>query len=352
MVRWYANICCRLALSILTLFSIASVEVYGQADTAELPPWCTYAPAAELDRKLRIVLLAGDEEYRSEEALPMLGKLLSQRHGFHCTVLFSTHPESGMIDPTCQTNVPGMQALEQADLVIMAWRFRSLPDEQMKYFVDYLERGKPLIALRTSTHAFRYAGDSTSPYAKYRFDDGAYEGGFGRQVLGETWVAHHGAHGRESTRGIVRPEMADHPLLRGVSDVWGDTDVYTVRDLPSGTKVLLDGQVLAGMTPQSVPVVGAKNEPMMPVAWIREHQHDNGNRSQILCTTMGAATDFIEPGLRRLLVNASYWMLGLESQIKPDLDIEFVGPYSPTQFGFDKYQRGLTARTFDLSDSK
>lgn len=340
--RWIAVVVC-FWLAITAATSVA------QELKSDLPPWCSYTPPASNARDLRIVLLAGDEEYRSEELMPMLGQLLSQRHGFHCTVLFSTNPESGLIDPNCQTNVPGMEALQQADLVIMGWRFRNLPDEQMKYFVEYLESGKPLIALRTSTHAFRYAGDSTSPYARYRFDDGKWKGGFGKQVLGETWVAHHGAHGREGTRGIIRPDMAQHPLLRGVNNVWGDTDVYTVGELPAGTKVLLDGQVVDGMKPDAEPVTGAKNEPMMPVAWIREHQHDNGKRSQIFCTTMGAATDFVEPGLRRLVVNAAYWMTGLESEIKPDLNIEFVAPFQPTPFGFDKFQRGLSARTFDLA---
>ena len=92
----------------------------------------------------RIVFLAGDEEYRSEEGLPMLAKILAARHGFSCTVLFSINP-AGDIDPDCQTNIPGMQALDTADLCVMQLRFRELPDEQMKHFVDYVNAGKPII---------------------------------------------------------------------------------------------------------------------------------------------------------------------------------------------------------------
>src|SRR5438876_2985964 len=93
-----------------------------------------------------LVFLSGDEEYRSEEGLPMLAKILAVRHGFKCTVLFSINPIEGTIDPVVQTNTPGMEALDSADLCVMALRFRELPDAQMKHFVDYLNAGKPIIA--------------------------------------------------------------------------------------------------------------------------------------------------------------------------------------------------------------
>jgi len=84
----------------------------------------------------RIVFLTGDEEYRSEEGLPMLAKILAVRHGFDCTVLFSIDPATGDIDPNCQTNLPGIEALDTADLCVMLLRFREWPDERMKHFVD------------------------------------------------------------------------------------------------------------------------------------------------------------------------------------------------------------------------
>jgi hypothetical protein len=175
-----------------------------------------------------IVLVSGDEEYRSEEALPMLGKLLAERHGFKCSVLFAIDPESGEINPNEQTNIPGMATLDSADFVILGLRFRELPDGEMKHLVDYVEAGKPLLGLRTSTHAFRYSRDPESPYAHWSFNSKKWDGGFGRQVLGETWINHHGKHGGESTRGRIEEAHAEHPLLRGVEDVWGDTDVYGI----------------------------------------------------------------------------------------------------------------------------
>lgn len=310
--------------------------------------WCDYPAPAERDRQRRILLLAGDEEYRSEEALPMLGQLLSQRHGFHCRVLFSINPATGEIDPKCQTNVPGLEALIDADLVIVAWRFRCLPDEQMRHFVEYLERGGPLIALRTSTHAFNYPADSTSPFARMGYDRQDFPGGFGKQVLGETWVAHHGAHGRESTRGIANETYRNHPVLTGVRDVWGPTDVYTVGELPPDAEVLMFGQVLAGMSPEDPPVAGAKNDPMMPLVWTRNFPGLAGKPNRILCTTMGAATDFESEGLRRLLVNSVYWLTDLQDDITADLDVTPIGEYQPTEFGFERFLRHRTPRDYDL----
>src|SRR6059058_1463741 len=101
--------------------------------------WVDYEGKKGPGQGKHIVFLSGDEEYRSEEGLPMLAKILAVRHGFKCTVLFSINPTDGTIDPVVQTNTPGMAALDSADLCVMALRFRELPDSQMKHFVDYVK---------------------------------------------------------------------------------------------------------------------------------------------------------------------------------------------------------------------
>lgn len=290
-----------------------------------------------------IVLVSGDEEYRSEEALPMLGKLLAERHGFKCTVLFAIDPKTGEINPDEQTNIPGMEAIRSADFVILALRFRELPDADMKHLVDFVEAGKPLLGLRTSTHAFRYTRDKESPYAKWSFNSKEWDGGFGRQVLGETWINHHGHHGKESTRGLIEEAQAGHPLLRGVEDVWGDSDVYGITKLPADATVLLRGQVLAGMASDDPPVDGKKNDPMMPIAWVRARELGDTTQ-KVICTTMGAATDFVHPGLRRFVVNASYWATGLE--VPEKLDASPVGEFKPTKFGFKQFVKGRKPADF------
>ena len=291
-----------------------------------------------------IVLVAGDHEYRSEEALPQLGKILSMHHGFKCTVLFPIDPETGEINPESVTNIPGLESIESADLMILGLRFRNLEDDQMKRIIDYAEAGRPMMALRTSTHPFNIPKDRK--YAKYTWNNKnpEYVGGFGKQILGETWVSHHGKHGKESTRGIVADPQ--HPIARGIQDgdIWGPTDVYEVKLPLSGDgHAIIKGQILSGMSPQDPPVTDQRNDPMMPIAWTRTH---HGGR--IFVTTMGSADDLPSEGVRRMLVNASLWCLGMEDKIAPDLDVAIVGDYVPTPFGFGKYIKGKRPADYGL----
>lgn len=323
------------ALTSTLLFALLPASSSGQ------DPWVTYPGGDGPGAGRKVVLIAGDEEYRSEEAMPMLGKLLSVRHGFECVVLFSIDAETGAIDPEEQTNIPGLEALAEADLMVIATRFRELPDEQMKHVVDFVESGRPVVGLRTATHAFSYQRNPDSQYAHWSFRSESWPGGFGQQVLGDTWINHHGRHGRESTRGVVAPGAAGHPILRGIGDVWGPTDVYGLRNLGDDANVLLLGAVLAGMTPDDPPVEGPKNDPMVPIAWTRSYTGAGGKAARVFTTTMGSSTDFESEGLRRLLVNAVYWGLGMEDSIPERSDARVVGEYEPTDFGFGSHAVGV-----------
>ncbi len=300
--------------------------------------WVVYDGFDGPGKGKHVVLISGDEEYRSEEGLPQLGKILAARHGFKCTVLFAIDPNDGTINPNVNNNIPGLEALKTADLMIIATRYRNLPDDQMKFVAEYIESGKPVIGMRTATHAFNL--NKESAYVKYSANNGdkAFPGGFGKQILGETWVNHHGKHGSQSTRGLLVKEMMNHPILKGIKDgdIWGPTDVYTVKlPLAKGFKPLVMGEVLVGMKPDDKALEGEKNNPMMPVAWI----HDDGRR--VCTTTMGSSTDLESEGLRRLLVNASYWCTGLETKIADKSKVDIVGEYKPLPFKAGGYKKGV-----------
>jgi putative heme-binding domain-containing protein len=315
----------------LLAFSLVLVSCVSSAADDQ---WLAYPGKDGPGKGKKIVLISGDEEYRSEEALPMLGKILSQRHGFACSVHFAVDPQTGIIDSNNQNNIPGLEQLDNADLMIIATRFRELPDEQMKHVVDFINAGKPVIGLRTATHAFNYSKHPDSPYAAWSFSSSSWPGGFGQQILGDTWISHHGNHGHEATRGILNEKQKDNPVLRGVSDVFGQTDVYGVKNLTPDAKVLFYGQVVAGMKPGDPPVEGEKNGPMMPVAWLKEYKAPSGKSGQAFCTTMGASVDFTSEGLRRLIVNAAYYLTGLADKSPDKNNVEIVGEYEPSFFGF------------------
>jgi len=303
--------------------------------------WVTYEPPAGKSNGKHIVWLAGDEEYRSEESMPMFGKLLSQRHGFKCTVLFSQDP-GGIINAHNQTNVPGLHLLASADLAVNAFRFRELPDADMKHIIDYLDAGGPMIVIRTATHAFAYSRNKTSPYAKYSFD--AQGGGFGGLTVGETWTYHHGNHGSEASRGLVDGRHRQHPIVRDVTDVFGPTDVYGVHpSFPADATVLLHGLTLTGMNPGDPPNL---TKAIMPLVWLRDCQAPSGKTARVLCSTIGAAVDFKSADLRRLMVNACYFLTGLEVPAKANATP--VGEFNPTYFGFNNAKKGVKVSEHEL----
>ncbi|MSU20907.1 MAG: hypothetical protein EXS30_05880 [Pedosphaera sp.] len=310
--------------------------------------WVTYEGKQGPGKGKHIVFVTGDEEYRSEEGMPMLAKILAMRHGFKCTVLFALNPADGTIDPNNSTNVVGLKALENADMMVLFLRFREPPDDQMQYIANFVNSGKPILGLRTSTHAFEIKRNKQSKYAKYDWQSKEWPGGFGQHVLGDTWISHHGNHGKESTRGIINEQFKDHPVLRGVDDIWGPTDVYGIIHLPTDAKVLVYGQVLEGMKPTDKAVTGPKNNPMMPLIWVRNYVGESGKTSRVLGTTIGAAPDLESEGLRRLLVNACYWGIGLEEKAPAKSDVEYVGDFKPTFFGFGKGKKGVKPSDHEL----
>ena len=310
--------------------------------------WLKFTGGEGAGKGKHVVLLAGDEEYRSEESMPMLAKILTERHGFDTTVLFSAD-EDGTINPDAGGSLENPESLDSADALVMLLRFRHYDDETMNRFKAAVDRGVPLVALRTSTHIFNFPKDS--PWAEWSWKN--ENGGFGKTVLGETWISHWGKHKVEATRGVVEEGQENNPILNGVADVFGDSDVYEAAP-PEDATVLLRGIVLKGMEKDGEPADYEKkrkdggmqkvNEPAMPVAWTRERKNEAGAMNKILTTTMGAATDLENEGLRRLVVNGVYWGLGME--VPEKADVSPVGEFKATNYGFKEYKKGLKAEDF------
>ncbi len=270
-----------------------------------------------------IVLVSGDEEYRSEEALPMMAKILSQKHGFRCTVVFAFSEDGEYIDPNNQAGLRGLSALEDADLMIISTRFRKPSAEQAAFLTDYMNRGKPIIGLRTATHAFN-GGE--------KFGDSIGYGEWGRKILGEQWVNHHGAHKKQGARGVIEAENAAHPILNGVEDVFAPSDVYGVIHLTEANEILMRAAVTETLDPKSPNIPGEKNDPMQAFAWIHPYESPDGSKGTSFCTTGGASVDLVSEDLRRLVVNAAYFLTGLD--VPANADVEYVDPFYPSFYGF------------------
>ncbi|MFG0335477.1 MAG: hypothetical protein ACF8TS_19125, partial [Maioricimonas sp. JB049] len=214
--------------SVVALFTVILLSTAARAEPL------VYEGNAGPGKGKHIVFLAGDHEYRSEETLPALARIMAVHHGFKCTVLFTVDPETGEIDPAAD-NLPGSEALADADLAVIFLRFKNLPADQMQPIVDYLDRAGPVVGLRTATHAFRIPQDSQFARYDYRYGGEEYPKGFGRQVLGESWAGHYGKNHVMSTRLIVVPDAKSHPVLRGVSQPWVQAGGYWTEPEPDST---------------------------------------------------------------------------------------------------------------------
>ena len=246
----------------------------------------TYDAKAGPGKGKHVVFLTGDEEYRGEEGLPMLAKILSQRHGFKCTVLFSVDAD-GTINPKNTKSLSNPAALDSADADRHAAPIPRLAGRGHGALREVSQAGKPIVALRTSTHAFN-GFPKGSPWETWNYNN---QGGFGKRVLGETWLTHWGKHKVEATRGAIEPAQHSNPLLRGITNLFGDTDVYEAYP-PADATILVRGVVLQTLTPDARarrlsqdarrPTSSEQgvNDPPMPVVWTRLNKNDNGTTNQ------------------------------------------------------------------------
>ena len=325
------------ALTLWTLALVGSTCLLGSRARAD-DPWIVLEGKDGPGAGKHIVFVAGDDEYRSEEVIPALARIAAAHHGFKCTVLLAVNTQTGEIDPGALDNIPGLEALDKADMMVLFLRFRELPDDQMKHIIDFTNSGKPMMGLRTTTHAFNYRKLKDSPYAKYSCRSKDPKGGWGRWVLGETWAGHYGHHGKESTRGRVAKGMENSPVVRGCDDIWGPSDVYGITTLEGECTPLVMGHVLVGMDPKDEP--NTKKKPV-PVAWLKKFKGAGGKTSRVFATTMGHGDDLKSEGFRRLLINGIYWGLGMEDKIPPKAKVDFLRPYNPNKIGMGGFKKGL-----------
>ena len=208
----------------------------------------------------------------------------------------------------------------------------NLPDKQMQYLHDYFDSGKPLIALRTSNHGFQ---------GGKRYEKNGKVVSLG-EMLGGRFMGHHGGWHREATQGIIEPAAKSHPILIGVENIWGTSDVYRCHSekspFPQDCTLLVNGQPLINLEPDAPP--NSSKEPL-PIAWTKTWTGNKGKSSRIFHFTMGSAKDFENAGVRRIAANAVYWGLEMEKQISPERSVDVLGEYKPLKAGFNYEKLGV-----------
>jgi type 1 glutamine amidotransferase len=229
---------------------------FGAASALACPLSRVFA-APTKSKVLRVCLVSGSDEYKSNESLAAFQKYLEKDHPARCSRAFWTE----------KTNLPGLEALDSCDVMILFTRRLELPKEQLDRVKRYCLAGRPIVGLRTASHAFQNWLE------------------LDREILGGSYGGHYGPG--QITKIKVAPGADDHPILKGFKPFETTTTLYKNPRLAEDTTLLLTG---------SIP------EHTEPLAWIREHR---GGR--VFYTSLGGPEDFQKDAFRKLLVDALYW---------------------------------------------
>ncbi|MCC5908345.1 MAG: ThuA domain-containing protein [Balneolaceae bacterium] len=312
-------------LNLLIIFPLTLMLAACQSESSETTQQAAESSQESIDpSSIHIVFVTGDEEYRSEESMPMLARILKNRYGFQVSVRYAL--TDGYIDPNNQDNIEGLDVLVDADMMVMYTRFRSLPDEQLQYITDFAESGKPMAGFRTATHAFSYGENHENHHMDFEWP---------QEVFGLPWISHHG--GSNSTDVLIDEENSDHPVLRGVEPFHARSWLYHANTLLDDAVPLLTGRAVEGAQPG-----GDYFDDPHTVAWTNYYEGEHGN-SRVFFTTLGHPNDFFDENMRRLAIQGFFWALGMEDQIPDEgLNVDILGVYDPNPAGFgEQFKQNL-----------
>ena len=252
--------------------------------------------------KPKVVLISGEYEYATQLSLPAFANYLEQHHDFDCEVLVRGGGE----------NIPGIEAVADADLLVLGIRRMTLPAEQLGRIRRHLEAGKPVIGFRTTSHAFENWKE------------------WDPEVLGGNYHGHHKNH-LVATAHVI-PEVKNHPILAGVADAFvTGGSLYKAAPLAEGAIALMRG---------TVELDGAEPE---PVAWTHKW-----NGANVFYTSLGDASDFARQPFMQLMVNATFWALRLPPPSEPARAIEDFPVQTVDVENFEAYAKHHRTLALDV----
>ncbi len=223
------------------------------------------------DKRPHVAMIVSDDHYDADKTLPAFAEELRDDYGCYCTMI---HGEGS-------DRFPAMRELQQADVAVLYIRRLAPTKQQLDQFRAFLDSGRPLVALRTASHAFALHGESPAGHDQWK--------SFDPDVLGGNYNGH-GPNDRGSDVAIVA-QMADHPILAGVKPAsW-----HSVGSLYYTAPIAKDATLL---------MTGSNDDRTEPLTWIRKYKD-----ARVFYSQLGHPEDFKQPQFRRLLVNAVFWAL-------------------------------------------
>lgn len=232
------------------------------------------------DKRPHVVIVTAEREYLTSESLPpwaieQLGK------SFRISHVFANAEE--------RNDLPGIEVLDTADVLLVSVRRRVLPKKQMAAVRRYIEAGKPVVGIRTANHAFSLRG-KPSPDGTVAWDK------WDQEIFGGNYSNHHGEG--PDVKVTATEGGKQHPILNGVdlSALTGKGSLYVVNPLEESATALLTGTI--------------EGKPTESIAFINKGKY--GNRA--FYTSLGHVGDFEQPAFRKLLANAVAWAAGMSAE--------------------------------------
>jgi nicotinamidase-related amidase/type 1 glutamine amidotransferase len=225
------------------------------------------------DKRPHVAIVSSEAEYETEKTLP---EFAANHLGKECRVSLLFGSEE---DPN---SIPGLEVLDDADILLVSVRRRVLPPEELKQVREFVQSGKPVIGIRTASHAFTLRNEPP-PEGHAAWPE------FDAQVFGGNYTNH---HGNKLSSTVYRPEGVEHEILEGVPEAFPQAgSLYKTSPLKEGAVILLMGRLDSGDAPPE------------PVAWVFERA-DGGHS---FYTSLGHRDDFAGEAFPRLLKNAIDW---------------------------------------------
>lgn len=220
-------------------------------------------------KKLRVALVSGSLEYKSDESLAEFQKYLEANYPVECVRAFRK----------TDIDIPGLDQLENCDVAIFYTRRLKIDGEQLERVKKYVNSGKPVIGIRTASHGFQNWLEMD------------------KLIFGGDYKNHFGAGPKCQVQ--IADGAKDHPVLRGVKPFESVGSLYKNPGVAKDVTVLLTGAI---------------PDHTEPVAWVRERKV--GEKSQrVFYTSLGHPEDFKDPNFTRILVNALGW--ATERDLRP-----------------------------------
>ena len=251
--------------------------------------WCPTITSADFvnqpafrfqgDSRPHIVFIVSDDHYHADKTLPEFAQWLREEHELRCTAL---HGEG-------KHDIPAMVNVETADAVVVYIRRLGLPKQQVRTLQSFVEAGKPLIGLRTASHAFKM--HMTTP-KDFKVSEGRAEWkDFDARILGGNYHGH--GPNELGTNVTVVTAAEKHQILKDVApSAWHSiSSLYYVAPIAEDATLLMEGSI---------------SDRTEPLTWIRQRRDGRG---KVFYSGLGHPNDFREPAFRQLMVNAIRWAL-------------------------------------------